>query len=71
MATKEKLMDTGSHLLFGATLAGLAFFDPVVSAHPEVAHAVLAATLLGSHAPDFDTLTRNEFSPQQAAGYLI
>jgi inner membrane protein len=51
-------MDTGSHLLFGATLAGLAFFDPAVSAHPELAHAVLAATLLGSHAPDFDTLTR-------------
>jgi inner membrane protein len=51
-------MDTGSHLLFGATLAGLATIDPVVAAHPEVAHAVMAGTLLGSHAPDFDSVMR-------------
>ncbi len=51
-------MDTGSHLLFGTTLAGLAMLDPVVAAQPQLAHAVLAGTLIGSHAPDFDTLTR-------------
>ncbi|GIQ68237.1 metal-dependent hydrolase [Xylanibacillus composti] len=51
-------MDTGSHLLFGATLAGLAMLDPVVAGQPQLAHAVLAGTLIGSHAPDFDTLTR-------------
>lgn len=51
-------MDTGSHLLFGATLAGLAFLDPVVASHPILAQAVLASTMLGSHAPDFDSLTR-------------
>ena len=28
------------------------------SAHPELQHALLAATLLGSHAPDFDAIMR-------------
>ncbi|MDF2923388.1 MAG: metal-dependent hydrolase [Paenibacillaceae bacterium] len=51
-------MDTGSHLLFGATLAGLAFLDPAVSGHPDLAHALLASTMIGSHAPDFDTVVR-------------
>lgn len=57
-AKGEEEMDTGSHLLFGATLAGLAMLDPVVAGHPQLAHAVLAGTLIGSHAPDFDTLAR-------------
>lgn len=51
-------MDTGSHLLFGATLAGLAYLDPAVAGQPELAGGILAATLLGSHAPDLDTVTR-------------
>jgi inner membrane protein len=51
-------MDTGSHLLFGVTLAGLAAIDPAVAAHPEVAHAVMAGTLIGSNAPDFDSVMR-------------
>lgn len=42
----------------GATLGGLAMVDPVVAAHHEAAYAVMAATLIGSHAPDFDTLAR-------------
>lgn len=51
-------MDTGSHLLFGVTLAGLAMVDPTVAGNAALAQAVLAGTLIGSHAPDFDTLTR-------------
>ncbi|AZN41971.1 metal-dependent hydrolase [Paenibacillus albus] len=51
-------MDTGSHLLFGTTLAGLSLVDPTVSSHPDLLYAVLAATLLGSHAPDFDSVMR-------------
>lgn len=51
-------MDTGSHLLIGATLAGLAFLDPAVAQQSELAQAVLVGTLIGSHAPDFDTVTR-------------
>ncbi|MFD0682455.1 MULTISPECIES: metal-dependent hydrolase [unclassified Paenibacillus] len=51
-------MDTGSHLLFGATLAGLAMLDPVIAQDPGLSHAILTATLIGSHAPDFDSFTR-------------
>ncbi|WP_088831931.1 metal-dependent hydrolase [Paenibacillus tyrfis] len=51
-------MDTGSHLLFGATLAGLAMLQPEVAQEPALLHAVLAAALIGSHAPDFDTVAR-------------
>jgi inner membrane protein len=51
-------MDTGSHLLFGATLAGLAMLSPLAAAEPQVAQAVLMATLIGSHAPDLDTVVR-------------
>ncbi|BFT71626.1 metal-dependent hydrolase [Paenibacillus sp. P36] len=51
-------MDTGSHLLFGVTLAGLACLEPVVSQDPNLTHAILAGTLIGSHAPDFDTIAR-------------
>lgn len=51
-------MDTASHLLFGVTLAGLAYLDPAVAHHPAVAGAVLTGTLIGSHAPDFDVVIR-------------
>ncbi len=51
-------MDTGSHLLFGVTLAGLAYVDPAVAQHHSLAQAILIGTVIGSHAPDFDTLVR-------------
>lgn len=51
-------MDTGSHLLFGATLAGLSQLDPSIASNPELAHAILIAAMIGSHAPDLDTVTR-------------
>jgi inner membrane protein len=51
-------MDTGSHLLFGATLCGLAMLDPTIAQHSNLAHAVMAAAVVGSHAPDLDALAR-------------
>ncbi|MEW9698832.1 metal-dependent hydrolase [Paenibacillus sp. SI8] len=51
-------MDTGSHLLFGVTLAGLACLEPAVAQEPALAHAIFAGTVIGSHAPDFDTVAR-------------
>lgn len=51
-------MDTGTHLVMGLGLAGLAHVDPVVSGDPAVAAAVLAGTVLGQQAPDFDTVTK-------------
>jgi inner membrane protein len=51
-------LDTGTHLVVGLGLAGLAFVDPVVAADPTTATAVLIGTVLGSQAPDSDTLLR-------------
>lgn len=51
-------MDTGTHLVFGLGLAGLAYIDPVVAQDSTVAAAVLFGTVLGQQAPDLDTLFR-------------
>lgn len=51
-------MDTGTHLVFGLGLAGLAHIDPVVAQDSTVAAAVLFGTLLGQQAPDLDTVCR-------------
>lgn len=51
-------MDTGSHLLFGVTLAGLAYIDPAVAQNAALAQAVAIGTIIGSNAPDFDSIVR-------------
>lgn len=51
-------MDTGTHLVIGVGLAGLAQLDPAVAANTSVSAAVLIGTVLGSQAPDFDGLLR-------------
>lgn len=51
-------MDTGTHLVMGIGLAGLAMVDPVVAASPAVHTAVLIGTIAGSQAPDLDNLLR-------------
>lgn len=51
-------MDTGSHLLLGVTLAGLAHATPIVAHDPALGQALMIATVVGSHAPDFDTVAR-------------
>jgi inner membrane protein len=51
-------LDTGTHIAMGFGLAGLAYLDPSVSTHPELASAVLLGTLIGSQAPDLDTVLK-------------
>ncbi|OBZ09406.1 metal-dependent hydrolase [Bacillus sp. FJAT-26390] len=51
-------MDTGTHLVMGIGLAGLAAIDPVVAANPSIQTAVLLGTVVGSQAPDLDGLLR-------------
>ncbi|MFD0960405.1 metal-dependent hydrolase [Paenibacillus chungangensis] len=51
-------MDTGTHLVMGIGLAGLAMVDPVIAGNPAVQTAVLLGTVAGSQAPDFDNLLR-------------
>ncbi|UJL47315.1 metal-dependent hydrolase [Virgibacillus sp. NKC19-16] len=49
-------MDTGTHIVMGVALGGLATLDPVVQNDPTLFTAVLTGTIIGSHAPDFDTV---------------
>lgn len=51
-------MDTGSHLIFGVTLAGLSLFHPEVASSSQLTTAILSVTLVGSHAPDLDSVFR-------------
>lgn len=51
-------MDTGTHLIMGIGLGGLAMIDPVVAANPAIGAAVIFGTIAGSQAPDLDTLLR-------------
>lgn len=51
-------MDTGTHIVFGLGLAGLAMIDPVISSHPYGEAAALLGTIAGSNAPDLDMLLR-------------
>ncbi|MWC29529.1 metal-dependent hydrolase [Paenibacillus sp. MMS18-CY102] len=51
-------MDSGTHLVMGLGLAGLASVDPVIAGDTTLHTAVLIGTVVGSQAPDFDTLLR-------------
>lgn len=51
-------MDTGTHVVMGIALGGLAFIDPVVASHSVTTTAVIAGTIIGSQAPDIDTVLK-------------
>ncbi|WP_342526128.1 metal-dependent hydrolase [Chryseomicrobium sp. FSL W7-1435] len=51
-------MDTGTHIVMGIALGGLATIDPVVANHSVTFTAVLAGTIIGSQAPDIDTVLK-------------
>lgn len=51
-------MDSGTHLVMGVALGGLALADPVVADSTVTFAAVMAGTILGSQAPDVDTVLK-------------
>ncbi|MGE6258230.1 metal-dependent hydrolase [Heyndrickxia sporothermodurans] len=51
-------MDTGTHLVMGFALGGLATLDPVIAENTINSHSVLLATIIGSQIPDIDTLLK-------------
>lgn len=53
-------MDTGSHLLLGVTLGGLAMAvsDPGIGDPSSAVYGLFAAAIIGSNAPDFDSVIR-------------
>ncbi|MCT6924939.1 MULTISPECIES: metal-dependent hydrolase [Bacillales] len=51
-------MDSGTHLVMGIALGGLALADPIVANHSITFTAVMAGTIIGSQAPDIDTVLK-------------
>ncbi|WP_407272352.1 metal-dependent hydrolase [Radiobacillus sp. PE A8.2] len=51
-------MDTGTHVVMGVALGGLATLDPIVQNDPVLFQAVMIGTIAGSQAPDFDTVLK-------------
>jgi len=51
-------MDTATHFVIGVSLAGLATIDPVINQDPSLIQPILIGTIVGSQAPDFDSITR-------------
>ena len=51
-------MDSGTHLVMGIALGGLAMVDPVVASHSPTTTAVITGMIVGSQAPDVDTILK-------------
>ncbi|MCA1032637.1 metal-dependent hydrolase [Bacillus timonensis] len=51
-------MDTGTHVVMGLALGAIATLDPLVVQDPITTKAVIAGTLIGSQAPDLDTILK-------------
>ncbi|MFB3165046.1 metal-dependent hydrolase [Neobacillus sp. 179-J 1A1 HS] len=51
-------MDTGTHVVMGIALGGLATLDPVVASNSATTTSVLIATIAGSQIPDIDTVLK-------------
>src|SRR5699024_10262203 len=54
----HRIMDTGTHIAMGVALGGIATLDPTIAQDPTFATAIMAGTILGSQAPDFDTILK-------------
>jgi inner membrane protein len=52
------LLDTGTHVVMGIALGGLAALDPIVAADPVTSQCVMIGTIAGSQAPDLDTILK-------------
>ncbi|ANU23964.1 metal-dependent hydrolase [Planococcus donghaensis] len=51
-------MDTGTHIVMGISLGGLAMADPAVVSNPATMTAVVSGVIIGSLAPDIDTVLK-------------
>jgi inner membrane protein len=51
-------LDTGTHIVMGVALGGLATLDPVVSESTVMTSSILIATIVGSQIPDIDTVLK-------------
>ena len=51
-------MDTGTHVVMGIGLGALSTLDPAIAQSPVTAQAVMLGTIIGSQAPDIDTVLK-------------
>lgn len=51
-------MDTGTHVVMGIALGGIATLDPVVVSNHATATSILIGTIVGSQVPDIDTVLK-------------
>ncbi|MDX8047658.1 metal-dependent hydrolase [Gracilibacillus sp. S3-1-1] len=51
-------MDTGTHIAMGIAIGGFATLDPAVQQDSTLFIAVMTGAIIGSHAPDFDTVLK-------------
>lgn len=51
-------MDTGTHIVMGLALGGLATLDPVVAGSAATASSIVVGTIIGSQIPDIDTVLK-------------
>ncbi|KOP70912.1 metal-dependent hydrolase [Cytobacillus solani] len=51
-------MDTGTHIVMGLALAGIATLDPVVTESTAATTSVMIGTIIGSQIPDIDTVLK-------------
>jgi inner membrane protein len=51
-------LDTGTHVVMGIALGGIATLDPVVATNSATASSVLIAAIVGSQIPDIDTVLK-------------
>lgn len=51
-------MDTGTHVVMGLALGGLATLDPVVAQNSATATSVMIGAIVGSQIPDIDTVLK-------------
>ncbi|MED3575441.1 metal-dependent hydrolase [Cytobacillus praedii] len=51
-------MDTGTHIVMGLALAGIATLDPVVAESTAATTSVMIGTIIGSQIPDIDTVLK-------------
>ncbi|WP_066298880.1 metal-dependent hydrolase [Bacillus sp. FJAT-29937] len=51
-------MDTGTHIVMGLALAGIATLDPVVAENSATTTSVMIGAIIGSQIPDIDTVLK-------------
>lgn len=51
-------MDTGTHIVMGVAISGIALADPVIASETATMHAAIGGIMIGSLIPDIDTVLK-------------